>query len=327
MSNYSLTFVPEYRPLNEANDSSAIRQLRESMAPIPLIHPIYLDVPMLVSFAAAMQGGLALESEVTAEKSAGGSTKASASAKIGFSQLVQRLFDASASAELAGERKSEAHESRKELKSHTEASIAILLYHQLQQAGGYIIQPKDLADLGAVGPGTLVEVAGTVNKNAVDAVIDYMDAVSILSSLDTSQATNQHGKGKPRNVSTKSQLQLMRDALDSDRKRTPISNVVVRCSEPNGLSVVVTLRTENLRDLTLSELHKNNVRVVGKVTRVIGKNQAMSSFENYGMSMLPPKMLNEIFGQMTKQGEMVAEFCDVEVQGPAVQILPLMVFV
>ena len=29
-----------------------------------LIHPIYLDVPMLVSFAAAIQGGVSFESEM-----------------------------------------------------------------------------------------------------------------------------------------------------------------------------------------------------------------------------------------------------------------------
>ena len=297
------------------------------MEQIPLIHPIYLDVPMMVSFAAATQGGLALESEITAEKAGSSSTKGNLAGRIGFSQLVQRLFDASVSAEIAGERAMQAHESRKELKAHTEASIAILLYHQLEQAGGYIIQPKHADDLQAYGPGTLVEVAGTVEKNAVDTVIDYMDAIAILSTLDTSQIAQQHGKGKNRGGSVKSELERMRDALDSDRKRTPISNIVVRCSAPANLNVVVTLRTANLRDLTLSELHKNSVRVVGKVTRVIGKDEAMSSFENYGMSLLAPETLNALFGQMTKQEGIVAEFSDVQVHGPALQILPLMIFV
>ena len=145
------------------------------MERIPLIHPIYLAVPMLVSFAAATQGGLALESEVTAEKGTTGSTKGEISGKVGFSQLFRGLFDASVGAGLASERAAEAHESTKESKAHTEASIAILLYHQLQQAGGYIIQPKNANDPGAYGPGTLVEVAGTIEKNAVDTVIDYMD--------------------------------------------------------------------------------------------------------------------------------------------------------
>ena len=297
------------------------------MEQIPLIHPIYLDVPMLVSFAAAIQGGLALKSEVTAEKGATRATAATASGKIGLSQLFQKLFDASVSTELTGERASETHELRKESKAHTEASIAILLYHQLQQAGGYIIQPNDIDDLQAYGPGSLVEVKGTVEKNAVDSVIDYIDAVSILSSFDTPQTSQQYGKSKKHGKGAKSEIECIRDALDSDRKRTPISNIVVRCSEPAKLNVVVTLRTENLRDLTLSELHKNSVSIVGKVTRVIGKDEAMSTFENYGMAMLPPAMLKDIFGSLTKQEDIITEFSDVQIHGPAFQILPLMVFV
>lgn len=297
------------------------------MEQIPLIHPIYLDVPMLVSFAAATQGGLALESEVTAEKGATSSTSGTASAKLGFSQLFQKLFDASVSVEVTGEQAEDKRESRKESKAHTEASIAILLYHQLQKTGNYIIRPKTIDDLKAYGPGTLVEVTGSVEKNAVDSMIDYMDAVNILSSLDTQQAAQQHGKGKHRGRTGKSDLERFRDALDSDRKRTPISNIVVRCSEPADLNVVVTLRRANLRDLTLSELHKNSVSVVGKVTRVIGKDEVMSSFENYGMAMMEPTMLKEIFDGLGEQKDVITEFSDIQVSGPAFQILPLMVFV
>jgi hypothetical protein len=61
------------------------------MSKIPLIHPIYLDVPMLV-----IEG--------------------------------------------TGNLSSESHELRKESRAYTEASIAILLYHQLQQNNGYIIR-------------------------------------------------------------------------------------------------------------------------------------------------------------------------------------------
>jgi hypothetical protein len=59
---------------------------------VPLIHPIYLDVPMLVSFAAAIQGGLALEAEVTSSQKGSGSTEVNASGKFGLSNLFQDLF-------------------------------------------------------------------------------------------------------------------------------------------------------------------------------------------------------------------------------------------
>lgn len=304
------------------------------MANVPLIHPIYLDVPMLVSFAAAVRGGVAMETEVKKEQADTGATTAKAAGKIGFSKLFQSLFDASIEAGIEGTSENEVRESTKESKAHTEASIAILLYHELVQGDGYILQPQDISDLGAYGPGTLVEVGGVVEKNAVDQMVDFIDAISILSGLDTSTPAPQQQSGKGRRnrgsapaPALNNQLSQMRTALDTDRQRTPISNVIVRCDSPEGLNVVVTLRTENLRDLTLSELNKNNVRIIGKITRVLSEKESMSSFENYGLALLAPDLLREAFGEMQKTADLAAEFTDVEVAGPAWQILPLMIFV
>lgn len=52
----------------------------------------------------------------------------------------------------------------------------------------------------------------------------------------------------------------------------------------------------------------------------------MSSFENSSMAMLPPQMLNELFAQITNTEGIVARFTDVQVKGPAFQILPLIIF-
>lgn len=166
-------------------------------------------------------------------------------------------------------------------------------------------------------------MSGTIEKNAIDQCIDYIDAIDILSSLDTSVPRHQRGGGKPKQTP----LRQMREALDTDRKRTPISNVALRCTRPAGGTVVVTLRTENLRDLTLSELHRNNVVVIGKVTRVIQEGEVMSAFENYGMSLLAPDTLGDAFAKLSSTPGIVAEFSGVEVNGPAVQVLPLMIFV
>lgn len=288
-----------------------------------LIHPIYLDVPMLVSFAAALDGGLSLNTDVTKQTGQSSADSSKVAGGVGLSGLFSNFFRASLDSELAGERTENDQEVRRESKAHTEASIAILLYDRLRETGGYITDPENAAGLAVVGPGDLVEVAGTIEKNAIDQCIDYIDAVDILSSLDTSTPRPQKGGGKPK----QSPLRQMREALDADRKRTPISNVALRCTKPAGGTVVVTLRTENLRDLTLSELHRNNVVVIGKVTRVIQEGEAMSAFENYGMSLLEPGELREAFTKLSSTPGVVAEFSSIEVNGPAVQVLPLMIFV
>jgi hypothetical protein len=288
---------------------------------------------MLVSFSAALQGGLSFGSEVTRKKEVAESDSIKLAGKLELNKLFSSLFQASV--EGAGQESNETKdlEVRKEAKAHTEASIAIILYDQLRQSAGYLVQPKSAADFASLEPGALVELHGTMLKNPVDAVVDYIDAVNILSGLVGApdqqkgrQPKSHHGKDRLI-VSGDPTLLRIRDALDLDRKRTPISNAYLRCSQPAGMSAVITLRTQNLRDLTLSELHKNTVRVVGKVTRAVGEGQTMSAFENYGMAMLPPEQLEILFTSLASNHALAVEFSDRVVQGPAVQVLPLMVFV
>ena len=303
-------------------------------AAIRLIHPIYLDVPMLVSFAAALEGGLSFGAEVTKESTRSRSAEATLSGKFGLSALFTKFLDPSVAVSAGGEMADTERAVRKETRAHTEASLAILLYDRLRRDGDYIVDPKSLKDLESVEPGALVEVAGMIEKNAIDAMVDYIDAISILSQMgSTSELVPARGPGggKPKNRAMSSTpalpLHHMRESLDQDRRRTPISNVLLRCSIPAEANAIVTLRTANLRDLTLSELHKNSVRVLGKVTRVIREGECVSPFENYGMALMKPETLQAALKPIVDNEQMRVEFSEVQLKGPAVQILPLMAFV
>lgn len=49
--------------------------------------------------------------------------------------------------------------------------------------------------------------------------------------------------------------------------------------------------------------------------------------ENYGMALIQPDILEQAFSDIASSETIVAEFSEVIVPGPAVQILPLMVYV
>ena len=304
------------------------------MNDIPLIHPIYLDVPMLVSFAAAVQGGISLASEITQENKLGGSGSGNASVEFNLSSLFKSLFETSAKASGEATISGESQVVRKESRSYTEASIAIILYHELKQKGRSIIELSKAQDTNDLPIGALVEISGTIEKNTIDSIIDYAAAADILSGMAPDQAPGpapSGGRGKPtypaKPKQQRSEAGRIADFLDQDRKRTPISNVILRTPEALGLGVVISLRTANLRDLTLSELHKNNVRVVGKVTRHIPAGDSMVSFENYGMAMLDRQMLSGLFEGIATTEGFAADLGDFVVEGPAIQVLPLMIFV
>lgn len=285
-----------------------------------LIHPIYLDVPMLVSFAAALQGGVAFGSEITEELSKAKSKNKSYSGELGISNLFSQLFNASVAAESSTDASNSKSRIKTESKSHTESSIAIILYDQLSHKGDQLKKLANLDSFEKIEPGMLVELAGTLEKNAIDSIIDYFDAFRILVSLDTSQKEQKIN-------SSQEEFEKFRNTLDEDRQRTPISNMLLKCSKPKDLTATVTLRTENLRDLTLSELHKNEVKVVGKITRIIPEGEKMSSFENYGMSMANPDILRDTIKDLEASEDVNVDISEITVSGPALQILPLMIFV
>jgi len=135
------------------------------MKDIPLIHPIYLDVPMLVSFAAAVQGGISLASEITQENKLGGSGSGKASVEFNLSSLFKSLFETSAKASGEATISGESQVVRKESRSYTEASIAIILYHELKQKSRSIVELTNVDDTKDLPIGALVEIAGT---NAID---------------------------------------------------------------------------------------------------------------------------------------------------------------
>lgn len=76
-----------------------------------------------------------------------------------------------------------------------------------------------------------------------------------------------------------------------------------------------------------SELHKNSVRVLGKVTRVVDEGKSMSPFENYGMALIEPEMLQGVFHDLSNIETVKLDLSEVQVKGPELQVLPLMVFV
>jgi hypothetical protein len=84
------------------------------MHQIPLIHPIYLDVPMLVSFAATVQGGLSLASEIKEQKRRSGSSTANLSTEFNLSTLFKPLFDLGAKENVQADINNEMQSVRKE---------------------------------------------------------------------------------------------------------------------------------------------------------------------------------------------------------------------
>src|SRR6266540_3157336 len=70
-------------------DSNMSRARRDEEKQLDLVHPVYLDVPMLVSFLAALEGGISFENEVTEQLLAGRESGGEASGKMGLPSICE----------------------------------------------------------------------------------------------------------------------------------------------------------------------------------------------------------------------------------------------
>lgn len=288
-----------------------------------LLHPIYLNVPMLVGFAAAIRDGVALESSVSRKAEGGEKSKSDANVRAGLGKLLTPFISGSIGGALSSETSQGTQEVLKESRRHTESSIAIQLYDALIRDENLIFRPKVPSDLKDVPDGVLVEFKGIAHKNAIDTIIDTIAAITIMANFSFDQGVT---KKRPLDPQV-AQVERIKQTLEQDRGRTPISNLVVECSSPDNLKAIVSLNRENLRDLTLSELQGNTVSVLGKVVRYIPEESEVVSFENYGLAMLARSEFDALFNNLSNINLFSGKFKNLFVKGPAVQVFPLMIYV
>ena len=158
---------------------------------------------MLFSFAAAIYDGLSFGADVTRESESKESRGGSVAGRMGVSKFLSGLFEASVSADASVKQSGTSVEVYREFKAHSEASIAIILYDHLRRQKGYLIVPSDPAELLKLETGSLVEMKGVIKKNAVDAMFDMIDAVSIFSALSTQQQQQQQQQQKKKDEGPK----------------------------------------------------------------------------------------------------------------------------
>jgi hypothetical protein len=142
-----------------------------------LVYPVYLDVPMAISFLAALEGGVAFEDQSTTKT---GSTLAKeregrGGARLpGVAALLGLGFDMSG--RLATQSGKEASEEVVAVRRHTEASLFTLLRQQLLNAGA-VSTVVSASDLERIKPGDLVESSGEALGNPLQQILDLLPQI------------------------------------------------------------------------------------------------------------------------------------------------------
>ena len=139
---------------------------------LELIHPVYLDVPMMVSFLAAVEGGVSFTEDRTARLSSGTAREREGQGKVGIPSIAS-LFGLSL--DMSGRLKKQTQEEEstemKVVREHTEASLFNVLRESLKGREDFV-EILDVNQLDDINPGYLVEISGEVLGNPLQQILD-----------------------------------------------------------------------------------------------------------------------------------------------------------
>lgn len=305
-----------------------------------LAHPVYLDVPMMTSFLAHLEGGLStVESEThTGVDTAEPRLSIRTGARLRQWGLVHNESEAS-------EPKPSRNEAAVELRTerhHTAASLFNLLYYYLHEDH----QVSPLAgddDLERLENGQLVEFRGEYLGNPLENVLVFVSAVyPYVQAATSAQAeppkpgtANPKKSGNPAVRASAAAaappptsgdnfgIELMRRMAD-DLAVAPVHDLLFTAT--NGLRVVVTVASEFYSTDMNETLRAGNFRVIGKVTRILEDDESINLTRRTVLGATGPQMAQELLGDLRKSG-MSLDIADPIVNAPAVQVLPMAIFI
>lgn len=300
---------------------------------LDLVHPLYLDVPMMISFLAALEGGgVAFEGEESARRSAGDERAREGGGRIGL-PAISALFGIDLTGRLSSGSKEEESRETKVLRRHTEASLFNLLRYRLLSEE----RVRHVSDLSKeeIGPGDLVEFGGEYIGNALQDIVDMFFKLLPYSDIEEEaekQKKNRKKSGNPA-VRAAAEQQQAADEGDAmtilrmfrivhdDLETSKVEDVVLKGTNAQA---VLTLSRDYLAAETQQQMVSARLHVIGKVSRVLQGSETVNLMRRSALGLMGPEVAEELVESATNLGSV--SIGHPIVKAPAVQIQPLAVF-
>lgn len=313
---------------------------------LKLVHPVYLDTPMMVSFVAALEGGVAYGAESTQTQAQTADKTREGGGRFGL-PILSTLLSLDMSGRMASKAGEQNTEEVKVVRRHTEASLFNLLRHRLI-AEGQIASVTAQAQLTDLEPGQLIEISGEVTSNPLQQLFALLVKMMPYMGLDE-EAIRQPSKGKARQGNARSGNPAKRAAAqqgaqgkDQDEQETEdgirmlfimkddlevasVQDVVL--TGDDSIKAVLTLSTEFFNDQTTDYVLGGRFTALGKVTRVLEGDKAVNLTRRTALGVAGPDMARDLVKSFTDDNELFIEVADPIVNAPAIQVLPLALFV
>jgi hypothetical protein len=355
-----------------------------------VLHPVYLDVPMMVSFLAALRDGVSFEGETVKRSASSSEREAEGGARIRIPSLVTLLgFDASG--RMGRKDQGEEGEEERTVRQHTSASLFNALYTALidDQMVRRIGSPEAAGEISA---GDIVEISGEFIGNPLESVLDFVaGAMPYVSLAESNPGLKEAIDGPPismevtqgelaaleRGVSEleeevaqarrsgsparkgevaglEEKLTAKRQELEQFNAMLPLAETVIEgqaqkkgiemmlkmrgdlrdaavhdtvIEGPSGFKAVLTMSSEFFGEATTENLREGVFTAIGKVTRVLQKGESINLIRRTIMAAAGPEAARDLIKSATESEDIQIPTFDPIIEPPAVQILPVAVYI
>jgi hypothetical protein len=310
---------------------------------LELVHPVYLDTPMMVSFVAALEGGVSYGAESTQMQAQTAGREREGGARFGV-PILSSLLSLDMSGRMSSNVGTQNTEEVKVVRRHTEASLFNLLRHRLV-SDGEVTPVKTREQLSELRPGQLIEISGEVTGNPLQQLFALLTKMLPYMGLDEEAvrgpAKDKQPPGNPKSGNpakrAAAKQELTKDEeetldgirmlfiMKDDLEIASVRDVVL--AGDDSITTVLTLSTEFFSDQTTDYVLGGRFTALGKVTRILAGEDTVNLTRRTALGVAGPDMARDIVQSFTQDDEFFIEATDPIVGAPAIQVLPLALFV
>jgi hypothetical protein len=322
-----------------------------------LAHPVYLDVAMMISFLAYLEGGVVTHEEATQTEA--GTRERVLKGRAGLRARLPWALDAEAGTEGSTQRRDEVSLESKSARQHTAASLFNLLYEYLIN-DDRLIRLSEPSQLDELRTGQLVEMTGEYLGNPLEAILAFVATMypyyteqqkaQLAAAAETADKLKKAQKsGNPARRAQAQQAdpasdlaEVLTTAVEQAKEQesqfglqmmlrmaeeithVPVHDLLFRM--PSGLQAVLTASSEYYSPETNEYLRAGEFRIIGKVTRVVTGDNTINLTRRTVVGVANPATAQDLVA--TAETENIKlDVADPIVTAPAVQVLPMAIFI
>jgi len=302
-----------------------------------LVVPVYIDTNALLDLLASIEGGFSTVEKVMTRRITGTesekSTIGDVAAEFGIPNVLN-LLKIRLSGSLGSKKQHVAGEEKETERYYTYGSLLHRLRAFLDDYE-LIKRPwKNSEDWETIVPSDFVEVHGIFRPNPMAELLENIVHLIGLFEVfgDFILQISDSFPAKKGAQDPKKQIKQIREFLQGvlkgiEAKNTRVFVIDVTCPYP--FQVVVPLMTAYLRDRTMTELACKEYRLLGKVVRKIeqGSNDTIDLLRGTPLGGVGRQFLEQLWDALIKIEPINLPQAKPEVSGPALEIIPIAIYI